>query len=268
MPSTPLERPLRIAIVGKGGAGKTTIAGALARVLAARQLRVLAVDADPDANLASVLPLDGPSPEPLAKRPELLREAAGQGEVPAGLFLLNPQTGSLLPQGTVTWGEGQSLVALGWGKAGGEGCYCAEHAVLRRLLAEASAATADITLIDSEAGLEHLSRGTIAGVDVVLVVIEPGRRSVETALAVRRLAADLGIGAVHPVITNYRGEAELQTVRSWLDGESPVAAFPYDEAVRRADLDGQPPVLAGDFLTAAETLADFVLGLKQEVLAA
>lgn len=259
---------MRIAIVGKGGAGKTTIAGALARVLAARNLRVLAVDADPDANLASVLPLDdGKRPEPLARRPELLREAAGQGEVPEGLFLLNPDTGSVLPQGTVTWGGGQPLVALGWGKAGGEGCYCAEHAVLRRLLSEASSATADVTLIDSEAGLEHLSRGTIACVDLVLAVIEPGRRSVETADALRQLASDLGIPNVRCVVTNYRSPVELQAVRGWLEGWPPVAAFPYDEAVRLADLNGEPPELAGNFHKSAEQLADFILNLDLDLAA-
>ena len=261
------RRPLRVAIVGKGGAGKTTIAGALARALAARGLRVLAIDADPDANLASVLPLDhGERPQPLARQPQLLRQAAGQDVVPPGLFLLNPDTAELLPQGTVTWGGGQPLVALGWGKSGGEGCYCAEHAVLRRLLAKATAATADVTLIDSEAGLEHLSRGTIAGVDLVLVVIEPGRRSLETAAAVRDLAAGLDIRHLHCVVTNYRSADELHTISGWLEDQDwPIAAaFPFDEAIRQADLDGVPPELAGEFLRAARQLADFLLDLEPE----
>ena len=264
------RRPLRVAIVGKGGAGKTTIAGALARTLAARGLRVLAIDADPDANLASVLPLDhGERPQPLARQPHLLRQAAGQDDVPQGLFLLNPDTAELLPQGTVTWGGGQPLVALGWGKGGGEGCYCAEHAVLRRLLAKATAATADVTLIDSEAGLEHLSRGTIAGVDLVLVVIEPGRRSVETAAAVRELAVGLDIRNLHCVVTNYRSADELQTVSRWLKdlGWPIAAAFPFDEAVRQADLDGVAPELGGEFLCAAGQLADFLLELEAETAA-
>ncbi|HEX7625184.1 MAG TPA: AAA family ATPase [Anaeromyxobacteraceae bacterium] len=257
-------RPRRVAIVGKGGAGKTTIAGALARALDGRGVRVLAVDADPDANLASALPLDGEAPpEPLARRHDLLRQAIAHEGVPEGLFLLNPDTGTLLPRTTVTWGRGQSLVALGWAKAGGEGCYCSEHALLRRLLSKATAATADVTLIDCEAGLEHLSRGTIAGIDLALAVIEPGRRSVETAEAVRTLAADLGIRHVRCVVTGYRSAAELETVEGWLAGWPPVAAFPFDEAVRRADLEGVPPALAGPFLAAAERLADFVLDLER-----
>lgn len=260
----PDAEPLRVAIVGKGGAGKTTVAGALARVLDRRGLRVLAVDADPDANLASALPVEGGvSPEPLARRRDLLREVAAQGGAPEGLFLLNPDPGGLLPASTVRWGRGQSLVALGWGKAGGEGCYCAEHALLRRVLLRATAATADVTLIDSEAGLEHLGRGTLRGVDLALVVIEPGRRSVETAAAVRALAADLGIRHVRCVVTGYRGDAELETIRRWLEAWPPLAAFPFDERVREADLEGTPPVLAGAFLAAAERLADAVLGLER-----
>ncbi|RKT47172.1 CO dehydrogenase maturation factor [Thiocapsa rosea] len=261
--------PLRIAIVGKGGAGKTTVAGALARTLVEQGRRVLALDADPDANLASVLPLDGAEPpQPLARQHDLIRTAAGVGALPLGFFQFNPDTGDLLLRGTVTWGCGNPLVALGWGKAGGEGCYCAEHAVLQRLLSDASALPADITLIDSEAGLEHLSRGTIAGVDLVLVVVEPGQRSLETAAAVRRLAADLGIARVHAVVCGYRNHGELLKLRCSLGDWPPVAAFPYDEQVREADLAGTPPPLTGEFLLAAETLTANILQLAGDLEAA
>ncbi|MCG5500275.1 AAA family ATPase [Ectothiorhodospira sp. B14B] len=256
------KTPIRIAVVGKGGVGKTTVAGALARVLAGHGLHVLAVDADPDANLASVLPLDSEyRPVPLAQRRDLIQEASGRSTLPEGLFLINPDTGDLLPKGTVTWGDGNPLVALGWGKGGGEGCYCAEHAVLRRLLYEAGSLAADVTVIDSEAGLEHLSRGTIAAVDLVLVVVEPGQRSVETAVTVRKLANDLGIDRVYPIVSGYKDAAELETVRSWLGPWVPVAAFPYDERIRTADLRGVPPLLGGDFLAAAIGLAAYIQGL-------
>jgi len=257
----PLARPLRIAIVGKGGAGKTTVAGALARIFAARGLRVLAIDADPDANLASTLPLDdGRPPVPLAQQENLLHGH----DLPAGLFLLNPETHSLLPRGTAYWGGGQALIALGWKKAGGEGCYCAEHALLRQLLKQASKATADITLIDSEAGLEHLSRGTIAGIDVALVVVEPGRRSLETANAVRALAAGLDIRHVAAVVSGCRDEAEIREVSAWLADWPPLAIFPFDEGIRRADLLGVVPELGGAFLQAAEALATALLALSSD----
>jgi CO dehydrogenase maturation factor len=255
-------RPVRVAVVGKGGVGKTTIAAALARVLAQRGARVLAIDADPDANLATALPMDNePPPTPLAQQPALLRAAALADELPTGLVQLNPDTQGLLPAGTAHWGGGQALVAIGWSQAGGQGCYCAEHAVLKRLLAQASRQQADVTVIDSEAGLEHLSRGTIAGVDLVLVVVEPGRRSVETAQAVRRLAADLDIEQVHPVVCGARDAAEAASVAGWLGAWAPVAGFPYDEEVRAADLEGRVPALTGPFLDAAQQLANAVAAL-------
>jgi CO dehydrogenase maturation factor len=249
-------------VVGKGGVGKTTIAAALARVLAGRGARVLAIDADPDANLASALPLDTETaPTPLAQQTALLRATAGADQWPAGLVQLNPDTRALLPAATAHWGGGHMLAAIGWSKAGGEGCYCAEHAVLKRLLSQASRQQADVTVIDSEAGLEHLSRGTIAGVDLVLVVVEPGRRSVDTAQSVRRLAADLGIAQVRAVVSGTRDAAEAAAVAAWLGAWAPLASFPHDEEIRRADLEGRVPDLRGAFLAAAQQLADAVLAL-------
>ncbi|MBW7901717.1 MAG: AAA family ATPase [Rhodocyclaceae bacterium] len=255
---------LKIAVVGKGGVGKTTVAGALCRIYAAQGLRVLAVDADPDANLASALPLDGRAPEPLARRRALIRAAAGGGELPAGLFLLNPDTGYLLPEGTVRWAEGCELVVLGWGKSGGEGCYCAENAVLRRLLSAAAGGPADVVIVDSEAGLEHMSRGTVADVDAVLAVIEPGFRSVETAYAIRRLADDLGIAHAWPVLCGHRDAGELELMNELLAAWPPLVAVPYADEVRAADLHGRPPALAGDWADALHDLALRLLNLREE----
>ncbi len=228
----------------------------------------MAIDADPDANLASVLPLDNAErPKSLAQQSELLRAATNGTGLPDGLFLLNPDTRQLLPQGTVTWGGGQPLVALGWSKDGGEGCYCAEHALLRQLLLKACKAIADITLIDSEAGLEHLSRGTIAGIDIALVVIESGRRSLETADAIRRLAAHLAIRHVHTVVSGCLNGDEREKVLEWLRDWPPLSVFPFDEAIRHGDLVGEPPALLGDFRRAAESLVDALLDLPLKAAA-
>ncbi|MBI5791484.1 MAG: AAA family ATPase [Rhodocyclales bacterium] len=254
---------MKIAVVGKGGVGKTTVTASLARSFALRGLRVLAIDADPDANLASALPLDdGPGPEPLARRRDLIRAAAGKGTLPEGLFRLDAD-GGLLPAGTVSWGGGHGLVVLGWSKGGGEGCYCAENAVLARLLARAADIAADAVLVDSEAGLEHMSRGTVAAADVVLAVVEPGFRSVETAVTLKHLANDLRIEHVFPVLCGHRDEQERAAVFGWLEHWPPVAAFSYDEEIRRADLNGRPPSLTGSYADAAHALCDFLLKLPR-----
>ncbi len=177
---------LKIAIAGKGGVGKTTLAAGLARSLAGRELKVLAIDADPDANLASGLPLDAPeAPSPLAARRDLLKAAASQnGGLPAGMFLINPVLDDVsIP--SVSWGGGHRLVVLGWTARGGQGCYCDETAVLKAVLGRLIAAPGEAIVVDGEPGLEHLSRGTLGSVDALLVALDPGARSVQTAETIR-----------------------------------------------------------------------------------
>ena len=247
--------PIRIAIDGKGGVGKTTVAGVLARVLARDGQRVLAIDAAPEADLASALPLDSDERrESLARQTALMQTPEPAAD---GLSEQDADLGQRLSKVTVTWGGGHPLVTLGRVRSGAEDSH--EHALLQQLLAQALELPSDIILIDSEAGLEHISRGTIRGVDLVLVVVEPGQRSFDTALSIRQLAADLGIQRVHAVVCGYRDRGELLRMRCWLGDWPPAANFPYDEGLRAADLAGTPPELSGDFLAAAELLAANVI---------
>ena len=116
---------MKIAVAGKGGVGKTTLTGLLARTLAGQGYRILAIDADPDANLASALPLDDDRKvTPLAARADLVDALSGRGALPGGMMLLNPDIGAVLPEFRQSWGGGHSLLTLGWHKGGGSGCYC------------------------------------------------------------------------------------------------------------------------------------------------
>jgi CO dehydrogenase maturation factor len=247
---------MKIAIAGKGGVGKTTLTGFLARHFAEAGRRVLAIDADPDANLASMLPLDaGAAPQPLATRADLIDQLSGRGALPSGMIALNPDIGEVLPQVRAPWGGGQGLLVLGWNKAGGGGCYCAENAVLKRVLSTVIPRERDVVLVDSEAGLEHLSRGTAGAVEAVIAVVQPGARSVETAFAIRKLARDLGIAHVHPVLVGGRGASDAGAVQAQLGDWPLLAELPYDETIRRADLAGKPPAVPDSFRPALARIA-------------
>lgn len=256
---------MKIAIAGKGGVGKTTLAGLLSRCFAEKGFRVLAIDADPDANLASALPLDAgrPATLPLAARTDLIDRLSGRdGALSPGLILLNPDVAGILPEIRLSWGGGHGLFVLGWHKGGGSGCYCAENAVLKRVLGSITPGPADVVLLDSEAGLEHLSRGTPDAADVILAVVEPGQRSLETAFAVRDLARDLGIDQVFPVLCGARDASDEARVQQGLGDWRLLATLPYSEEIRAADLDGRPPVIEPAVQAVLRPLADALVQLS------
>jgi CO dehydrogenase maturation factor len=250
-----------IAVVGKGGTGKTTVCGALARTFGALGRRVLAVDADPDANLASVLPLIANTARvPLAKQKKRIRAVIDpEGKLPTPFLILNPDVTGLLDELYISWGDRHRLLTLGWHKGGGEGCYCEENIVLQEVLRLALSQNEDIVLIDGEAGLEQLSRGTLRQADVILVVIEPGQRSVQTAFDARRLAADLGIGSVYCVLNGYESKEEVTAVQKLLGEWQLAAALPREEAIRSADLAGACPPLSGQWELETRILAAYLL---------
>lgn len=255
---------LKIAIAGKGGVGKTTVAAALARGLASRHFKVLAIDADPDANLASGLPLDTPSasPPPLAAQRGLLRASAGAGGLPAGVFLLNPVVDDI-PVPTVSWGQHHRLVVLGWTGRGGQGCYCDENAVLQSVLKRLVAAAGEFIVVDGEPGLEHLGRGTLASVDVLLAVLEPGLRSVKTAKTIHKLAADLGIPHCMPVLSGARNPKDAQQIQIQLEDWPLLGSLPFDPAIAQADLDGQVPVFGPAYQAEIDRIATELIALDK-----
>ncbi len=179
---------MKVAISGKGGVGKTTLAGVMARVLAAAGHKVLAIDADPDANLASAVGI--PQEElknlkPLAGMRELIEERTGATKGAYGAyFKLNPQVEDL-PDRFSLERDGVKLMVLGTIPQGGGGCFCPENVVLKSLLAHVFIEREEYLIVDMEAGLEHLGRGTTAYMDALIVVVEPGRRSLQTARQVK-----------------------------------------------------------------------------------
>lgn len=235
---------MKIAITGKGGVGKTTLSGTLARLYAAEGYRVVAVDADPDANLASAIgcPKDlAKRLTPLADMKSLVEERTGMKPgTTGGMFKLNPKVDDIPDKYSIEY-KGIKLLAMGTVEAGGSGCVCAEHVLLKNLIDHLVLERKDVVIMDMEAGIEHLGRGTAKAVDAFIVVVEPGSRSVQTAEKVKELANDLGVKKVMVVGSKVRGESDRQFIIDSLPGIEVIGFLSYDEKIVEADLKGIAP---------------------------
>jgi CO dehydrogenase maturation factor len=234
---------MKIAVSGKGGVGKTTLSSLLARYWARKGYRVLAVDADPDANLGSALGIDTAGLVPVAKMEELIEERTGAkpGTV-GGFFKLNPKVDDL-PEALSREKDGVKLLVMGTIKRGGGGCICPESTLLKALVIHLVLYQKDVVIMDMEAGIEHLGRGTAQGVDRLVIVVEPGRRSIETAAKVRELTQDIGLHKVAAVGSKVRSSQQEQFLKENLDGIPLIGILPFSEEIATADLESRPPSL-------------------------
>jgi len=234
---------MKIAISGKGGVGKTLLAALLSRVFAEFGYSVIAIDADPDANLAATLGF--PHPEkitPISEMSALIEERTGvrPGQV-AAYFKLNPKVDDLPEKYSLKY-DGIKLMVMGRIKKGGSGCYCPENALLQALLVHLLVARDEVVILDMEAGIEHLGRGTAKAVDKLIIVVEPGRRSVETAYRIAKLAKDIGLQNIAVVGNKVRSQLEREFLISSLPEFEFLGFIPYDQAVVEADLANLPLV--------------------------
>ena len=218
---------MKLAITGKGGVGKTTLASTLARLYADEGRPVLAADVDPDANLGLALGMSQEEVDsivPISKMRTLVEERTGAHDANK-FFKLNPFV-SDIPEKYAHEVNGVKLLVMGTVDVGGSGCVCPEHVMLKALLSALTYRKDDVVIMDMEAGLEHLGRGTAANMDQFLVVVEPGARSVQTYGNVKRLAADLGVKRVRVVANKVRDERDEAYVRSVIPAEIPSASTP------------------------------------------
>ena len=233
---------MKIAVTGKGGVGKTTIAATLARLYAAEGKKVYAVDVDPDSNLGLALGFsekDLKQIVPISKMRRLIEERTGADQSNT-FYKVNPKVNDI-PD---TYGreyKGVKLLVLGTVETAGSGCVCPENVMLKRIINDLVLHKNEIAILDMEAGLEHLGRGTTAGMDQFIVVIEPGARSIQTYRNVKRLAEGLGVKKVCVIANKIREKADEDYIKSKIPAEDLLGFVYYNAEVIDADREGMSP---------------------------
>jgi CO dehydrogenase maturation factor len=234
---------MKLAISGKGGVGKTTLAALLAQVYADLGRQVLAADADPSPCLAGALGFPDAlrsQLHPIAEMDELIEDRTGAkpGTI-GGFFTLNPRVDDIPERFSVVH-KGVRLLEMGSVELGGSGCICPEAAMLKTLFTHLLFRKDDVLILDMYAGVEHLGRATVDFVDAMLIVVEPTRRSLGTASQIKQLANDIGLSRCWLVGNKVRNDDE----KAFLENETPglplLGIMPADMGVQEADRLGIP----------------------------
>ncbi len=240
---------LKIAIGGKGGVGKTTVCSVWAELFANEGHDVLAIDADPSLSLGCAFGLPAEQrPRPLIEMKDLIAERTGVKQNALGAyFKLNPSVHDLPEEHWLSVGNVKLLVLGAVTRAGG-GCACPEGAFLKALLTHTILQRHELVLVDLAAGVEFMGRASVQGIDAFVVVVEPGRRSIETARNIATMAKDLGIGCIGAIANKMTEPAQVGVIRSELDGIPLLGSLEYSRAVQEADLKRVPAMQADEAL--------------------
>jgi CO dehydrogenase maturation factor len=258
---------MKLAISGKGGVGKTTLAALLAQVYADEGRQVLVADADPSPCLAGALGFPQELRDqlhPISEMDELIEERTGAkpGTI-GGFFTLNPRVDDVPERFSVLY-KGVRLLEMGSVDTGGSGCICPEAAMLKTLFTHLLFRKDDILILDMYAGVEHLGRATVDFVDAMLIVVEPTRRSLGTAAQIKQLANDIGLSRCWLVGNKVRNEDERRFLETETPGLPVLGIMPADLGVQEADRLGIPVY---DHVPALRTAAELMAKELDEQLA-
>jgi CO dehydrogenase maturation factor len=232
---------IKIAIGGKGGVGKTTVCAIWAQIFAESGYDVLAIDADPNTNLALAFGINSEqSPEPLIGMKELIAERTGTDKDAIGAyFRLNPKV-SDLPEKYWLEVKGLKLLVLGAITHAGAGCACPEGAFLKAMLRHTILQRREVVLVDLAAGVEFMGRASVLGIDALVLVVEPGGRSIETANSMAKMAGELGIKCIVAIANKINDGSEVELIKSQLDDINVIGTIKYRHAITFADLQRLP----------------------------
>ena len=240
---------MKIAVTGKGGVGKTTLVSVLAGLYAREGKTVLAVDVDPDSNLGLALgctEAELAEIKPISEMTDLIAERTGSTKDSFGKFFkINPVV-SDIPDQYAREKNGVRLLVMGTVETGGGGCVCPEHVMLKRIISHLVVGDDSLVILDMEAGLEHLGRGTAGMVDFFIVVTEPGARSIQTYHRIKQLAGDLGIKKVYVVGNKVRSEDDREFISSRVNAEDLLGFISYSDEVIEADKREGSPFETGE----------------------
>jgi len=240
---------LKIAVAGKGGVGETTVAGTLARLLARSGLKVLAIDVDPAMNLFYSLGVSYElfsSLKPISENFELIMERTSFSSSPSlgAMIRLNPKVDDIVDKYGIYGPDDIRLLVLGTVKSAESGCMCPANALLKALMRHLVLERDEVVILDMEAGLEHLGRGTARGVTTMMIVVEPGRQSVEAARRIAELTAGLNISRIMAVGNKISRAEEREFLERSMDGLGVplVGMIPFDRNLLEADLTQTAPI--------------------------
>jgi CO dehydrogenase maturation factor len=235
---------MKIAIAGKGGVGKTTIMALIAKELQRAGKEVLIIDADPSPHMAQTLGFDNIDEiTPIAEMTALLAERAGKVKG-SPFYNINPKIDDLLADFMIEK-DGLKLMVLGAIQTAEGGCACPENTVLKRLLTRLLLSPSQAILLDMEAGVEHLGRGTIASVDELFIVVIPSSSSIRTAQKVYALAQEAGIKDISFVGNLVEDEDDKTFLKEGL-AKAPVAYFPNSQIIRKRERQDTPLEIDAD----------------------
>lgn len=220
----------------------------------------MAIDADPDMNLASSLGIENP-PKPLADYKDLIQERAG---TESGAFIYNPKVDDIAGSYGAIGPDGVRMLVMGTVDKGGSGCMCPASAFLRALLRHLMLKEKSAVILDMEAGIEHLGRGTTRGMDLMIVVVEPGARSLETAERIKKLSSEIGIKHLAAVI-NKGGGGKVNYKLEEL-GIQVLGEIPFDPQLMQADLEKKAPIdVGGDAVDAIVKIKEKLMEVVEEI---